>query len=95
MVHAVNVTFDGGDTFWVVGGSVYHSSTPTRGIADAWIRVIETGKIYTSDSDGRYRIDRIAAGTYNLVVRAVGYKEGTRTIEVPLMSGNYDVGLSP
>jgi hypothetical protein len=93
MVHSLRVDVGDDEPVFAIGGTVYDSSAPAKGVGSAWVRIEETGQTYIADGDGRFRIGRIAAGNYKLVVRAVGFQEGTRNIEVPLESGNYDVTL--
>jgi hypothetical protein len=96
MVSAAAVGFGGqGEEFFIIGGTVREAAPPGRGVAGAWVRVNETGRVYVTDRDGRFRIDRIARGAYTLTVRAVGFQEGQRPAEVPLPGGVYDVSLVP
>jgi hypothetical protein len=80
-------------TFYIIGGTVRDSKT--NPIASAWVRVNQTGQTYVTDEQGRFIIDRIAGGIYTLTVRAVGFKEGSRSVNVPQPDGLYDVNLVP
>ena len=95
MVTAVRVDLQDSESFYIIAGTIYDSSVPPRGVGLAWVRVNETGHTYVANADGQFRIDRISSGVYTLVVRAVGFKEGTQVIQVPLSGGNYDVKLVP
>ena len=64
-------------------------------VANAWVRVDETGSLYTTDDNGRFRIEWLNRGSYSLTVRATGFREATPTITVPEPSGRYDVSLTP
>ena len=59
------------------------------------MRINETGQTFMTDAGGRFLTDGIGAGAYTLAVRAVGFKEGTRTITVPQADGLYEVTLTP
>jgi len=95
MVHTMQVDIDHGEMIYVIGGTVFDSANPPNPLAGAWVRVVQTEQTYVTDREGHYRIERILPGTYDLVVRAVGFQEGTRSIQVPLTSGNYDIILAP
>lgn len=81
--------------FYTVGGSVRDSNTPPNAIVSAWVRVTETGQTYVTDGNGHFLVDRIGGGKYTLTVRAVGFKEGSRSVNVPQPDGLYDVILTP
>jgi hypothetical protein len=83
------------EAWHVVGGTVRTASVAAEPVAGAWVRINETGQTFATDDDGRFQIDRIGPGTYTLAVRAVGYQQGTRTIDVPQPDGLYDVSLTP
>jgi len=95
VVHTMQVDVYDGESFYVIGGTVFNSANPPTPIANAWVRVVQTEQTYVTDGEGRYRIDRILPGSYDLVIRGVGFQEGTRNIQVPLTSGNYDIKLVP
>src|SRR5262245_16597542 len=78
------------DVVFAVGGQVSSAVAPFAGIAGAWVRVNETGRVYETDAGGRFVIDRIAPGPYRLRVRALGFQEGNRNFTVPQPDGNYD-----
>lgn len=94
MATTLRVGLDG-DEFYIIGGTVWDSSPAPRGIPGAWVRLDETGHTYVTDAEGRFRIDRIAAGAYTFTVRAVGYREGSKPRQVPQPDGVYDVTLIP
>jgi hypothetical protein len=81
-----------GEDMFLIGGTV---SSGTRPIANAWVRLDGTSRIVTTDADGRYLIDRIQPGTHTLTVRAVGFKDATRPVQVPQPDGEYDIALTP
>ncbi len=47
-----------------------------------------------SDADGRFVFAKLATGSYMLRVRAAGFAETKRSIDVPSPTGEYDVKLS-
>lgn len=78
-----------------IGGRVVATTDAEQGIADAWVYVVETSRTYMTNEKGQFVIDRIARGSYTLRVRAVGFQEGTRTVQVPQPDGSYDLMLTP
>ncbi|CAN5311099.1 hypothetical protein BH09MYX1_BH09MYX1_58850 [soil metagenome] len=89
MVTTVRTTV-GDDVAHLVGGSVSDGTAP---IADAWVRLDESARVFITDAEGRFVIDRLQPGPHTLTVRAVGYHDTTRTIRVP--DGEYGVTLTP
>ncbi len=95
LVTTANVLVRGGDEFFLIGGTVSSVSGGHAPVANAWVRVDETGSLYTTDDNGRFRIEWLNRGSYSLTVRATGFREATPTITVPEPSGRYDVSLTP
>jgi hypothetical protein len=95
MVTTIVTSIGGEGPFYTIGGSVRDSNTPPNAIASAWVRINETGQIYVTDENGHFLVNRIAGGKYTLTVRAVGFKEGSRSVNVPQPDGLYDVNLAP
>ena len=92
-VMTVNARY-GDEHVFMIGGTIRDGSLPSRPpIADAWVRLDPAGRVFTTDRNGRFVIDRVSAGNHNLTVRAVGFQQGTRTIAVP--DGPYDLFLVP
>ncbi len=52
-------------------------------LLDASVVLSGTGKIAASDKDGAYRIENVAAGTYNLVITGNGYLPQDIRVAVP------------
>jgi Pvc16 N-terminal domain/CarboxypepD_reg-like domain len=94
MVTTMVTSFGSEGPFYTIGGTVRDSRTPPNALASAWVRVNETGQTYMTDEAGQFLISQIAAGNYTLAVRAVGFKEGGRSIQVPQPDGLYDVSLT-
>lgn len=85
----------GGESGTIIGGQVRSSVAPNAPLAGAWVRLDATARTFTTDLQGNFIIDLITPGPHMLTVRAVGFKEGTRAIQVPEPSGVYDVSLTP
>jgi hypothetical protein len=79
----------------ILGGRVVASTDAERGIADAWVYVVETGGTYMTNEKGQFVVERIVRGSYTFRARAVGFQEGTRTVQVPQPDGSYDLVLTP
>lgn len=94
MAITLSLGMEGDRPFYTIGGIVWDANMPPRPVASAWVRLDQTGQVSVSDEYGRFRFEHIAAGNYTLMVRAVGFREGSRTISVPAQSGLYDVNLS-
>jgi Pvc16 N-terminal domain/CarboxypepD_reg-like domain len=94
MVTTMVTSFGNEGPFYTIGGTVRDSITPPNALASTWVRVNETGQTYVTDENGNFLIEKIAAGAYTLTVRAVGFKEGGRSIQVPQHDGLYDVSLT-
>jgi Pvc16 N-terminal domain/Carboxypeptidase regulatory-like domain len=77
-----------------IGGTVSHGGTP---VEQAWIRIEDSLgtpiTVTTSDANGRFLFSGLQQGTYSLRVRAQGFTETTRTVDLPSVTGNYDVQL--
>jgi len=95
MVTTMVTSFGSEGPFYTIGGTVRDSRTQPNALASAWVRVNETRQTYVTDEAGQFLISQIAAGNYTLTVRAVGFKEGGRIIQVPQPDGLYDVSLTP
>jgi hypothetical protein len=94
MVTTLVTSFGSEGPFYSIGGTVRDSSTPSHALASAWVRVNETGQTYVTDENGHFLIEKITAGAHTLTVRAVGFVEGVRSIQVPQPDGLYDVTLT-
>ena len=93
MVTTMVTSFGSEGPFYTIGGTVRDSNK--HALASAWVRVTETGQTYVTDEEGQFLISQIVAGNYILTVRAVGFQEGGRSIQVPQPDGLYDVSLTP
>lgn len=52
-------------------------------VADAWVAVMELGKITMSDEQGRFRLPRVPTGSYDVRVRDRDGRETTVEVKVP------------
>lgn len=70
---------------------------PLTPAVNAWVRLEdihqEPLQTITTNAKGRFTFVQIRAGNYNLRVRATGFPEVVRSIEVPSPTGEYDVTL--
>lgn len=87
--------FMDGVPLFIIGGTVRDSQAEPEPVADAWVRLEETQRLYTTDSQGRFLIQGLRPGNYKLTVRATGFNEAVLPIAVPLQGGAYDVQLTP
>jgi hypothetical protein len=70
--------------------------TPYTPIADAWVRLAETGQTAITNEQGQFSFSGLQPGHYTVQVRAMGYAENTPPdeIEVPSTKGNYTIRLT-
>lgn len=69
----------------VVEGTV-HVADSDQMVGGAEVSLLRDGQVVESvrtGSDGQFRLEGVAAGTYRLRVRAVGFQEWAQTLEVP------------
>jgi hypothetical protein len=82
---------------WIEIGGCVEAGLPPQPVAGAWVRLEDAGgtplQTFTTDSAGRFRFGRLQKGNYVLRVRAQGFTEVTRNIEVPSVTGDYNVKL--
>ncbi len=80
-----------------IGGHVLTGASP-QPVTGAWVRLEDAVgislQIATTDANGRFKFTGLQQGNYNLRVRAQGFAETTRVIEVPSLTGDYDVQLT-
>ena len=60
--------------------------------SEAWVALVETGSLAVTDADGRFRFDRLRAGSYH--VRARGREGDEAETEVTLPGGTVDLVLA-
>jgi hypothetical protein len=72
------------------GGSVHDGSGAA--IAGAWIVLPDAGRWAASDSEGRFRLAAVPAGTHRVVVRTIAGEETEATVSVPGAPADLVVG---
>jgi hypothetical protein len=85
------------ESFIEIGGHVRDAGSGAA-IGGAWVRIEDSlGRaieVAQTDAAGRFQFGGLTSGTYTLRVRATGFAETTRTVDVPSEVGNYDVSLA-
>lgn len=79
----------------LVGIIVQESGPNPARIANAWVQVVETGRVLITGTDGTVVTERLPRGSYTIMVRAVGYQEGTSRMVIPGVSGPLIIALDP
>lgn len=75
-----------------IGGVV--RLTPTDDpVPGAWVRLVELNRTSTSNAAGQFMFTGIRRGSYTLEAGAVSHATVTRPIDVPSLSGEYDLHL--
>jgi protocatechuate 3,4-dioxygenase beta subunit len=64
-----------------LGGCVYDEAGSP--VANAWVALLERGKLATTDRDGRFRFDSLGAGSYTVNVRAPDGRTAGAKLRVP------------
>jgi len=91
------------ETWIQIGGHVLNTTNPLPDgspspAIGAWVRLEDSGgtplQTTNTNDDGRFTFSKLKQGNYILRVRASGFAEWTETIEVPSISGNYDIMLT-
>jgi hypothetical protein len=72
------------------GGSVHDGAGAA--IAGAWVVFPEAGRWAASDSEGRFRLAPVPAGTHRVVVRTIAGDEAEATVSVPGAPADLVVG---
>jgi hypothetical protein len=77
---------------WIqIAGTVMNSAGDP--VANAWVCLDPAGQTVTTSGNGRFTFFRLRSGDYTLRVRASGFDELVRPIQVPSPGGGYDVQL--
>lgn len=81
-----------GQEWMTIGGEARNAAgNPVQG---AWVRLEPDGLIRVTGADGRFVFDRVRRGNnYTLRARAVGLGEGTRVVDIPSVTGEYDLQI--
>ncbi len=75
----------------VVIGGVVRLSTSRQPVPGAWARLVELDRSVTANAEGQFVFSGIRRGSYTLEAGAPGHVNGSTPIEVPSVSGGYDV----
>lgn len=81
----------------VIGGTVLRDSTE-QPLGEAEVSIVSLNRTARTNYQGEFRLDNIAAGTYVVVFRHVGYSPRTDTITVKsgqLIDGEYILTSAP
>jgi hypothetical protein len=82
------------ETLIQIGGTVLSGTNP---VPSAWVRIEDNAGVLlviaTTDANGRFTFAGLAQGNYTLRVRAPGFAEATRLIQVPSPTGEYDISV--
>ncbi len=65
-----------------INGTVVDSNTNSY-VPGASVRIVDLGRIATTDRSGEFRISNVPAGAHTIIVRFIGYEAVTESIEVP------------
>jgi hypothetical protein len=76
-----------------IGGRVIDATSPPKPVPNAWVRLDATGITVVSDPEGRFVFQNVTRGPHVLKVRAAGFNDAERPIEVPAAFGEYTVTL--
>ena len=76
---------------WInLGGQVTNVAGPV--ISDAWVRLEPLGRVERTNNEGRFVFIKVPRGAnYTIRVRATGFGEQLRVVEVPSLTGEYNV----
>lgn len=73
-----------------IGGLVLNRTG--QPVPDAWVRLEPANLIAVTKSEGRFVFERVRSGVgYTLRARAVGLGEARRSIEIPSLTGEYNL----
>lgn len=80
-----------------IGGRVLTGAL-SQPVTEAWVRLEDAGgtpvQTATTDENGRFAFAGLQQGNYAVRVRAQGFAEAIRAIDVPSPTGDYDVQLT-
>jgi len=91
------------ETWIQIGGHVLDTTNPLldgspSSVVGAWVRLEDTGgtplQTTETNTEGRFTFSGLKQDNYTLRVRAPGFTEKNQPIEVPSISGNYDILLT-
>jgi len=83
------------ETFIQIGGTVRDAQTPPQPVSGVWVELLtmtnERLQLASTDRDGRFTFMRVASGPYQLRASRTGLGVLTRNVEVPSLTGEYDL----
>ena len=74
-------------------GGVVRGGAPASPVAAAWVRIVELGVQATTNAAGQFIFAPVNPGQYHLEAAAAGHPLVSRAIDVPSLSGEYDLVL--
>jgi hypothetical protein len=74
-----------------IGGVVTFGGNPVSG---AWVRLVEFGQMATTNPAGQFIFEGVRRGSFTLTAGAPGHADVTRAIDIPSLSGEYDLQLT-
>ena len=75
-------------------GGVVRLSPPGDPLPGAWVRLIEADQSATTNPAGQFIFMGVRRGSYTLEAGAPGHATVSRAIDVPSLSGEYDLMLN-
>lgn len=83
-----------GEEYLIIGGAVRDKGSGNA-LADAWVRLEPLNLTQVTDAAGRFIFENVPRrGGITLRARARDYKDDDRLIEIPSISGEYDIQLT-
>jgi uncharacterized protein DUF4255/carboxypeptidase family protein len=79
------------DEVIAVGGVVRLTSSDA--VPGAWVRLVELDRLTTTNAAGQFIFTGIRRGTYTFETGAPGHPAVTHTLDVPTLTGTYDLEL--
>jgi hypothetical protein len=78
-----------------IGGVVHDQAVPPNPIPNAWVRLDALGRTEITNAKGQFIFTGVTRGAHVLQVRAVGFQDASRAIDVPEPTGDYNLTLLP
>jgi Pvc16 N-terminal domain len=63
-------------------------------VPSAWVRLVELDQVVTANAAGQFIFEGIRRGTYKLEAGSPGHADVSRPVDVPSLSGEYDLVLT-
>jgi hypothetical protein len=81
------------ETLIQFGGRVIDNHS--NAVVGALVEIVDMGRKETTDQAGQFDFDMLAAGTYNVLAIASGFKPTSQSITVPGLPDEYVIQLTP